>query len=80
MYCPRCKFGDKQHGFNFARYQDRSRSSFRAGLFNSGNVDDFCAIVLGNVRTHLGAHGGGRRVWRGGVHSQFKSGKEKSWS
>ena len=80
MYCPGRKLGGNQHGFDFACHQDRVRGSFRAGLFNSGNVHDFCAIVLGNVRTHMGAYGGGRRVRRGGLHPQFKSGKEIQWN
>jgi len=75
MYCPRCKFGDKHHGFNSARYQDRSRSSYIAGLFKSGNVHDFCAIMLGDVRTHMGAYGYGRRVRTSRLHSE-SSGKE----
>ena len=71
-----CKIGKHDHGFDVACYQDRVRGAFRAGLFYSGNGDDFCAKLLGNVRADLGAHGNGRRVRFGSIHSEFGSGKE----
>ena len=68
-----CKLGEHHHGFDITRYQDRVRGSQRAGLFYSGNGNDFCAKLLGNVRTDLRAPWNGRVLRGRGLHTQSKS-------